>query len=135
MSQENVDVVRAAWEAWGRGDMDAVFETYDSAIVWDQSRYGTAELSGVYHGHDGVREFFRAWLSAFDGYYGHAGEFIDAGDAVVVSVRQGGRGKESGVEVEMPVVWQVYRLRGGLIVEIAPYETRAEALKAVGLEE
>ena len=56
MSRENVDVVRGAWEAWGRGDMDAVFDTYDSAIVWDQSHYGTAELSGVYHGHDGVRE-------------------------------------------------------------------------------
>ncbi len=134
MSQENVEVVRAAWKAWERGDMDALFDTYDSAIVWDQSHYGTAELSGVYHGHDGVREFFRAWLGPFDGYYGHADEFIDAGDAVVVSVRQGGRGKESGVEVEM-TVWQAYWIRKGLIVEIAPYETRADALEAVGLRE
>jgi ketosteroid isomerase-like protein len=134
MSQENLDVVRAAWEAWGRGDTDAVFDTYDSAIVWDQTHYGTAELSGVYHGHDGVREFFRAWLAPFDGFYVQVEEFIDAGDAVVVRLRQGGRGKESGVEVKM-TVWQVYRLRGGLIVEIAPYETRAEALKAVGLSE
>ena len=134
MSQGNVEVVRAAWEAWGRGDMDAVFDTYDSAIVWDHSHAGPPELSGVYHGHDGVREFFRAWLAPFEGYYGHADELIDAGDAVLVSVRQGGRGKDSGIEVEMRV-WQVYRLRGGLIVEIAPYETQAEALEAVGLRE
>ena len=134
MSRENVDVVRAAWEAWERGDMDAVFDTYDPEIVWDQTRHPTAELSAVYRGHDGVRDFFRAWLAPFDGYYGRADEFIDAGDAVVASVRQGGRGKESGVEVDM-LVWQVYRLRGGLIVEIAPYGTRAEALEAVGLSE
>jgi ketosteroid isomerase-like protein len=134
MSKATVDVVRAAWEAWERGDMDAVFATYDPGIVWDQTHAATAELSGVYRGHDGVRDFFRAWLAPFDGYYGHADEFIDAGDSVVATVRQGGRGKESGAEVEM-CIWQVYRVRDGLIVEITPYETRAEALGAVGLSE
>ena len=34
MSQENVEVVRAAFEAWNAGDMDAFREMYDpDAIV------------------------------------------------------------------------------------------------------
>jgi ketosteroid isomerase-like protein len=135
MSQENVELVRAAWEAWERGDMEAIFEFYDPAIVWDQTHYQAGELSAVYHGYDGVKQFFREWLAPFESYYAHAEEFIDAGESVVVRLRQGGRGKQSGVEVEMPPYWQVYRLRDGLAVRIEVYSDQDDALKAVGLEE
>jgi ketosteroid isomerase-like protein len=133
MSRENVGFVRAAWEAWERGDMDAIFAFYDPEIVWDQTRAEPAELSGLYHGHDGVRRFFREWLAPFESFYAHAEELIDAGDAVVVRVRQGGRGKQSGAVVEMPAYWQVYRLRGGRAVRIEVYTDQAEALEAAGL--
>ena len=33
MSQENVEVVRAAFEAWNRGDMDALRELYDPDVM------------------------------------------------------------------------------------------------------
>ncbi|MEA2140153.1 MAG: uncharacterized protein QOC91_252 [Solirubrobacteraceae bacterium] len=135
MSQENLEIVRAAWEAWERGDMEAIFALYDPAIVWDQTHYGAGELSGVYHGHDGIKQFFRAWLAPFESYYAHAQEFVDAGEAVLVQIRQGGRGKQSGADVQMPPYLQVYRLRDGLAVRIEVYSERAAALKAVGLEE
>jgi hypothetical protein len=51
----------------------------------------------------------------------------------VVRIRQGGRGKQSGVEVEMPPYWQVYRLRDDRAVRIEVYRDQAEALEAVGL--
>jgi ketosteroid isomerase-like protein len=135
VSQENVELVRAAWDAWERGDMEAVFGFYDPAIVWDQTHYEASDLSAVYHGHDGIRQFFRAWLAPFEIYHAHAEEFIDAGEAVVVRIRQGGRGKQSGAEVDMPPYLQVYRLRDGRAVRIEVYRDQAEALKAVGLEE
>ena len=100
MSQANVDVVRALWDAWERGDMAAVFDLYDPEIVWDQTHYGSVEIGGLYHGHAGVR--------------------------------QGGRGKGSGAEVEMPPYWQIFRLRDGLIVRVEPYEDEWEAFTAVG---
>jgi ketosteroid isomerase-like protein len=133
MSQENVEIVRAAWEAWERRDIEAIFAFYDPAIVWDQTHYG--EPSGVYHGHDGIRQFLREWFASFESYYVHAEEFTDAGEAVVVRCRQGGRGKQSGVEVRMPPYWQVYRLKDGRAVRIEVYNDQGEALKAVGLEE
>ena len=135
MSQENVEIVRAAWEAWERGDTKALFALYDPEIVWDQTHYEAGELSTVYHGHDGVKQFFRQWLAPFESYYAHAEAFVDAGEAVVVRARQGGRGKGSGVEVEMPPYWQVYRLRDGRVVRIEVYRVDAEALEAVGLSE
>jgi ketosteroid isomerase-like protein len=135
VSQENVEIVRATWEAWERGDMEAIFAFYDPAIVWDQTGYGAPGLADLYHGHDGVKQFFRDWLAPFESYYARPEEFIDAGEAVVVRLRQGGRGKHGGVEVEMPPYCQVYRLRDGRVVRIEVYNDQGAALKSVGLEE
>jgi ketosteroid isomerase-like protein len=63
VSEENVELVRAAWDAWERGDTDAVFAFYDPEIVWDQAGYGATDFANLYHGHDGVRQFFREWLA------------------------------------------------------------------------
>jgi ketosteroid isomerase-like protein len=93
MSEDNVEIVRASWDAWARGDTAALFEFYDP----------------------------------------DAEEFVDAGENVIVRVRQGGRGRESTVEVEMPMYWQVYRLRDGRAVRVEIYREEADALEAVGL--
>jgi hypothetical protein len=36
-SDDSVEVVRRAWEAWERGDMQAVFDFYDPAVEWGMS--------------------------------------------------------------------------------------------------
>ena len=90
---------------------------------------------GVFHGHEGIREFFREWRIFFAEYYAEAEEFVDADDGVIVRVRQGGRGRSSTVGVEMPAYWQVYRLRDGRAVRVEIYRDEAEALEAVGLRE
>jgi ketosteroid isomerase-like protein len=123
-------LVRASWEAWERGDMEAIFAFYDPEIVWDQTHAGTADMPSVYHGHGGIRRFFRDVLAPFDSYYAHAEDFIDAGEAVLVRFRQGGRGKQSGAQVEMLPYWQVYRLRDGRAVRIEVYTSRSKALEA-----
>ncbi|MBA3261345.1 MAG: nuclear transport factor 2 family protein [Thermoleophilaceae bacterium] len=88
---------------------------------------------GVFHGHEGVREFFREWRAFFAEYYAEPEKFIDAGECVVVRIRQGGRGRISTVGVEMSSHWQVYRLRGGRAVRVEIYRDEGDALVAVGL--
>ena len=90
---------------------------------------------GVFHGHEGIREFFREWREFFAEYYAEPEQFIGADENVMVRVRQGGRGRVSSVDVEMPVYWQVYRLRGGRALRVEIYRDEAEALEAVGLRE
>ena len=51
----------------------------------------------------------------------------------LVRIRQGGRGKQSGAEVDMPPYLQVYRLRDGRAVRIEVYRDQTEALKAARL--
>jgi ketosteroid isomerase-like protein len=52
MSDGNVEIVRASWEAWSRGDMDALFEFYDPEVEWDMTHSYVPDM-GVFHGHDG----------------------------------------------------------------------------------
>jgi ketosteroid isomerase-like protein len=131
--KNNLEIVQGLMEAWERGDMEAVFALYDPAIVWDNSTL-PAPNAGVYHGHEGVRQFFQEWLEAFEDQHLQAETFIDAGGGVVVGHRISGRGKSSGAEVEM-FRWQVYRVRNGLVTRIDVFETRAEALEAADRRE
>ena len=131
MSQENVEIVRRAWAAWERGDWEPLYAFYHPDIVWDASAL-RGPITGVYHGHEGVRRYFREWLDSFEAHEARAERFIDAGDDVIVSLRLRGRGNASGVEVEMTRS-NLYRIRDGLAIRVELFETEAEALEAVGL--
>ncbi len=134
MAQDNVQIVRDSWEAWRRGDMAALFEFYDPDVEWDMSHSYVPGM-GVYHGHDGIREFFREWRAFFAEHYAEPEQFVAADDDVMVRVRQGGRGRSSTVFVEMPAYWAVYRLRDGRAVRVEIYREEAEALAAIGLRD
>ena len=56
------------------------------------------------------------WLEAWGEFHAEPLEFIEAGDAVVVPVRQTGTGLGSGVEVAGELVY-LFRARDGLMVE------------------
>ena len=112
--------------------MAALFEFYDPEVVWDMTHSQVPDM-GVFHGHDGVREFFRDWQEFFAEYHAEPEEFIDAGENVLVRVRQGGRGRVSTVSVEMPSYWQLYRLRDGRAVRVAVYRDERDARMAAGL--
>jgi ketosteroid isomerase-like protein len=107
--------------------MAALFEFYAPDVEWDMTRSQVPD-TGVYRGHDGIRSFFREFQAPFDGYWAHAEEFMDLGDRVAVRVRQGGRGKGSGVEIEMPKYWQIYTLRDGRAVRVQIVRTAEDAL-------
>jgi uncharacterized protein len=129
MSRENVEIVREAWDAWSRGDMAALFEFYDPEVEWDMSHSYVPDM-GVFHGHEGIREFFGEWRAFFAEYWAEAQEFIEVGDSVIVRVHQGGRGRSSTVGVEMPAYWQLYRLRDGRAVRVEIYRDEEEARTA-----
>jgi ketosteroid isomerase-like protein len=132
MSPANVDIVRASWDAWSRGDMDALFEFYDPEVEWDMTHSYIPDM-GVFHGHEGIRDFFRQWREFFAEYRAEPEQFVAADDQVMVRVKQEGRGRVSSVGVEMPAYWQVYRLRDGRAVRVEIYRDEADALRAVGL--
>jgi ketosteroid isomerase-like protein len=132
VSQENVEIVRDAIEAFMQRDLDAVVKASDPEIVVDWSRSSGLE-AGIYRGYEATRAFWGTFLDTFDPMVLLPDEFIDCGDHVVVpnTTRAWGR---DGIMVEAKYV-AVVTLRNGRIVEWRLYQNKAEALKAVGLEE
>ena len=134
MSQENVEVVRRAWDAWGRGDLDGLL-----ALCTEDVIFGTTHMRDwpepEYRGHDGFRRFLSEWLEVWEEFEVGADELIPAADGRVVSLFwQRGKGRQSGLS--MDVAWGlVTTMRGERIARHEVYDDRAEALKAVGLEE
>ncbi len=133
MSQENVGIVRNAFDAFTRGDIEGVLRLCDEDILITQPQ----ELPGVsrqQRGHSGVLEAFRIWPDQWDDYQIEILRIADLGDYVVVTSRTGGRGKQSGVEVEMDFSF-VFSVRDAKIVEMKIFTREDQALEAAGLQE
>jgi uncharacterized protein len=124
-----VEIVRQAWEAFDRHDNELALRLYDPEV----EIHGGLTGGEVYRGLAGVQDFFRDWLAAWDEYGSAVEEWIDAGDSVIAVMHSWGRGKQSGARVEERNA-HVWTLRNGKLWRLRVYATRADALKAVGLE-
>ena len=83
MSQENVEIVRQAFDAFNRGDLEAVVSVCDPAVEW----FPPKELPSpsAYRGHQGVRDATPETCSdTFSGVKAEPERLIDAGDQVIV---------------------------------------------------
>ena len=135
MSQESVEIIRRAWDAWLCGDLPGVFRQYDPEVVRDMTHFPDWP-EGTYRGHEGLRRYFDEWLGLWDGYEVGVDDLLPAPDGrVVVLFWQRGRGRTSGLAMEMEIA-QIATVRDGKIAAHSMiYGDRKEALEAVGLSE
>jgi ketosteroid isomerase-like protein len=136
MSEENVELVRDLLDAFRRRDHEYAFQFYDPDIEWDSSRMTEwiPDIAGVYHGHDGVRTYWRRWLSAWKDLDFDVEEVLDGGDEIVVLVRnQRQWGRHSGIETTMQPYALVFTVRDGMVTRWRNYPDQESGLKAAGL--
>jgi ketosteroid isomerase-like protein len=131
MSRENVEIVRAALDAVGRGDWDALLEAAGPTFELDLSR-ATGPVHGVYR-RDQVRALLEDFASSWESLRFEPDEVIAAGEHVVVPWTMHARGR-AGVEVTSTVTW-LWTVRDGAIVRACMYQERADALVESGLSE
>ncbi len=132
MSQENVELIRGGYEAFARGDVDAVLGRLDPEIELRPAPEFPGEDS--YHGHAGFLAYSERWLESWEEYRIIPEEFIEVGDRVVVVHRAVGRGKGSGIDVETRAA-HVWTIRERKIVRLEIFRAPVDAVEAVGLEE
>ena len=131
MSQENVELVRAAYAAFNRGDFDAVATALHPEVEWHPYLGGLERT--VYRGHDAIRAM---WSSIQEGFGGtlriDLPEVVDCGgQTVVVVIEARGTGSGSGAEVQQG--WaQLITVRDGRVFRVAAYADRDAALEAAG---
>ena len=131
MSRENVEVVKANFEAWNAGDMDALRELYDPEVImrsvpdWPEP--------GPWVGRDAVIRQFVQQREAFDADdLAPISDFLEGADHVVVRLiwRGAGYGPESNLEIT-----SVYTVRQRKVFYQEFFWNHAEALEAVGLSD
>ena len=88
---------------------------------------------GTYHGHDGVREFWRVFIEPWDEFRIEIEGTRATGDLVIAFVRFYAKARE-GLELEAPFV-HVGEFRSGKMIRFRSFDDRAEALEAAGLSE
>ena len=138
MAQENVEIVRTLAEGFQRRQHERAFELYDPEIEWDASAFADVypDFAGVYHGHEGVRTYWRNWLSAWSDLQFEIQDVVDAGDEVVLLIRnQRQWGRHTGLETEFPPYGMVFTIRGGKVVRWRSFPDQRSALDSAGLSE
>jgi 2-(1,2-epoxy-1,2-dihydrophenyl)acetyl-CoA isomerase len=135
MSQENVEVVRLAFEAFDRGDRAAFARLLAPDVEW-HSLAGPLIGVATIRGREAMLRFL--WEDIPEGiesFRAVPDEFTDIGnDRVLVGGRFQGRGRSSDVEVNMRVA-SIYEIRDGLVAAVRDYGSRSDALGAAGLRE
>jgi ketosteroid isomerase-like protein len=132
MSEENVEVVRAIYERFSESDFRASVDLLDRHIVFLMMR--DAPEAEVYVGVEAVATAMRELFDTWADFTLKAEEFIPAGDSVLVSVRQQGVARISGVPSDEHY-FTVWSFRGRKVIRIETFPERAKALEAAGLSE
>jgi ketosteroid isomerase-like protein len=132
MSEENVEIMRAAAEAMSRGDAAAALEALDPDIEW-HATVGGIDEGRVYHGRGEVAQAFAEYFEVWERMELRAEDYIDAGEGrVVVFWHEVAKGRESGAVVETDT-GTVNTVRDGKIVLVHSFMDRAQALEAAEL--
>src|SRR3954469_7610957 len=122
MSEENVEIVRAAWEALERGDLDTMVTKLAPDAELDLTR-AVGMDRGVYTV-DEFRRLNEQFVNAWESVRWVAEEFIDAGDQVVMPFANRLRGRD-GIQVEARGVF-VWTIHEGLTVRATLYQDKRE---------
>ena len=131
MSEENVEIVRAAIDAFNQRAWDAALKDAAPGSEADLSR-AIGPMHGVYS-LDQMRRFMDDLAENWESLRIEPHEFIEAGEHVVVpwTIHAAGR---DGIEVQGRVTW-TFTIREGAVERVCMYQERQEALQAAGLTE
>jgi len=123
-----------ATAAANRRDFDVLLAGFDREIEYHPRDVWLAiDMDAVYRGHDGYRQVWQTILDAFEDIRLEPEEILDLGDWLLATVHTRGHGSGSGVPMG-ETVFQLFRLRKGLVVWQQDFADRDQALEAARLE-
>jgi ketosteroid isomerase-like protein len=135
MSQENVEVVRRSTEEWLRGNLEGWLETIDPEIGWDISTHPLPDVPNRGRGREALMtDMLATYLSGWNDYSANIKEVSEAGEQVILVLRETATMRDTGVPLERDLV-QLWTVRDGRGTFLRVFRTKEEALQAAGLAE
>jgi ketosteroid isomerase-like protein len=121
---EDIELIRRAYAAWNRGDVEGLVACYRSDA---EVRPSLGDLAGsVYRGHEGVRRWYADANGPWNRLLAEPKEIIEHGGVFVILVHATAHGHESGIDVDAHIV-HVARIEGGLLASVAGYSSERAA--------
>jgi uncharacterized protein len=124
VAARNSELVRQAYAALGRGDVESFLEVVDPEAVWYWPR-GMADAA-VYRGKDEMRRGLETWTEPWTDFRLGPAEVLERGEEVLVIARYTGRGRVSGVELDERVA-HLWEFRDGLAVQVRMFGDKEKA--------
>jgi ketosteroid isomerase-like protein len=135
MSQENVEIVLRAQEAFNRRDLQTLAELTDEDFEFVSVLTAVDAGESTYRGPQALASYFAAIDDTWENWQVEDFRVFDAGgDHLAVVCRLVGTGKSSGASVERKV-GMAWRLRDGKLWRVRSYLDPNDALRVVGLSE
>jgi uncharacterized protein len=132
MSQENVELVRSVYEAWGRNDLPGPSELFDPEVEYVNPP--SAVEPGTRRGRRAFGQAVRDMVDGWDTWEIEPERFVPVGEKVAVVIRYRVHWRASGVDVDAheSALWT---LRNGKVVRYEWFHGPDDALEAAGLSE
>jgi uncharacterized protein len=123
---EVAELVRGAYEAFSRGEFEAVVDLLHPEVEWVPPTDSVEP--GALRGRDAVREYLAP--NIFEEQTAEPLELIEEGNRVLVVARVHARASGSGIEIDQ-VVYHLFTIEDGLAVRFSTHIDRKEALAAL----
>jgi uncharacterized protein len=123
MAQDNVALLRATYDAFGRGDVPAVLGSFADDITWHAP--AVLPQGGDAKGKEEVAQFFQRLVGAWEGLQLDLRDFVASGDRVCVIGQAEGRLDGTQTGYGFVHCWTV---RDGLCVDFDEYVDPAPEL-------
>lgn len=118
-AQENLQIIKEGYAAYGRGDMAGLLDKFSQDIEWQIPGTGLP-LAGTYRGHAGVTNFFQKLAQEAEVLDFQPREFIAEGDRVIVLGTERTKIRATNRTVDLDWIMS-FTMRNGKVVSFREY--------------
>jgi ketosteroid isomerase-like protein len=133
MPDDDFEVVRRAWAAFSRVDLEGMLEELHPEVV--AVPFGAAMTGEAYRGTEQVKDWWRNdILATWEFFRVFVESFQRVGNRLLVTGRWNARGIESGIELDIAASW-IIDVRDGKIACWQTYTEHEQARRDIGLDD
>jgi ketosteroid isomerase-like protein len=130
--QEKLELVESAFDAWNGGDIERFADHLAEKVAWLEVSGRPEEQGSERLGRDRVRQGLESLFEAWESYRLEVERMEEAGERVLVVVREVAQGRASGLEIDGRWGYLV-SVDHGQIVRVEAYRDPAEAIRMAEL--
>jgi ketosteroid isomerase-like protein len=125
---DDVAVLRDAYEALNHGDIECALAVLDENAEWTE--HSDIPEAGTYRGRNAIRAFLQSFLESWQEFDQEIEDMITGEGRVLIMLCSRVRGRGSGINVEAAYA-HLWTMEGGRAVRVDAYFDRDQGLRAL----